>query len=105
MRGRDLRRLRYDCLREAWIVTVRNLGQAILPAGVTVRLFDGATEVASGVTEAPLFPGQGTELEMDTGTEPGEDPLRAEIDNDPPTFVQCDDANDEAEATAPSCLF
>lgn len=95
------------------IVTVRNLGRAILPEGVSIELFqrEGATETSLGTvtTRAPIFPGRVEELRFASGAigPPSEDDVFfARILNPAasPTFRECDDSNDTSADVSPSCL-
>lgn len=88
------------------IVTLRNLGEAVLPEGVVVAFLveDGATEREIGrlTSSAPLFPGQGETLVLEI---PDDVPLyealraiaRIIIDPESPTFQECFYDNNEAE--------
>jgi hypothetical protein len=90
--------------------TVRNLGEAILPAGVTVAFFSRApsgteTMLGTGATSTPLFPGSAQTVTFATtaGTDTsGEFVARIVIDPAHPTFHECREGNNEsAPARAP----
>ncbi len=92
------------------VATVRNLGEAVLPAGVVVEVVQrgtdgGETRMALLRTTATLFPGAAQELRVTTpmGTNP-EATFEARIVVDParPTFRECrDDNNRSGPARAP----
>ncbi len=92
------------------VATVRNLGEAVLPAGVRVDFFSrsadgGEARLGSATTTATLFPGAAQDLRVTTpmGTNP-EGTYSARIITDPmrPTFRECrDDNNDSGPARAP----
>ena len=99
--------LEFDCAHEPSLrATVRNLGEAVLPAGVDVAFFveeaAGERELGRMATSAPLFPGQGEALllVLPEGVEVYER-LRAiariVIDPTSPAFQECYDDNNEAE--------
>ncbi|HJL18092.1 MAG TPA: hypothetical protein RMH99_20685 [Sandaracinaceae bacterium LLY-WYZ-13_1] len=93
--------------------SVRNLGAAILPAGVEVGVYvdEGGTprELGRALTTTPLFPGQVEVLEI---TAPGDVTaegrvFHAEILVDPatPTFRECRDDNNRSDDVEPRCLM
>ena len=91
--------------------SVRNLGRAVLAAGVEVGFFtrEGATEtqIASAATGGPIFPGRVEEL---TVTAPAgvanTSTFFARILIDPATvtFRECRDDNNESDEVVPRCL-
>ncbi len=91
---------------------VRNIGSALLPAGVQVGFFErtGGTDVmlGTGATTGPLFPGR--TVSVDLTAPAGTDPMstfvaRILIDPTMRTFRECrEDNNDSDEATA-RCLL
>ncbi len=89
---------------------VRNLGSAILPAGVTVGFYvrrpDGDELLGTADTDTALFPGQATEVryEADEGVSTSDEFLaRIEVDPDHPTFHECREDNNEAGPVTPNC--
>ncbi len=102
-----------DCLDPVLLhAYVRNLGAAILPAGVQVGLYlhrgGQDTLLATVQTDTPLFPGQTQELTYTTTASDGvstSDSFLARILTDPqnPTFHECREDNNEAGPTAPDC--
>ncbi len=92
------------------IATVRNLGEAILPAGVTVGFFQrmtggGEMQLGTGTTSGPLFSGAAQTIHLATpvGTPVGADFIaRIIVDPAHPTFHECRTGNNEsAPAHAP----
>jgi hypothetical protein len=91
---------------------VRNIGAALLPAGVVVGFFErtGGSDVMLGtaMTTGPLFPGQSVAVELTAPA--GTDPMstfvaRIVIDPAMRTFRECrEDNNDSDEATG-RCLM
>lgn len=106
--------LRVTCSMPAELVaTVRNLGRAILPEGVSVELFqrEGSVESSLGTvtTLRPIFPGRVEELRFVAASVPSPQPTDvffARISNPSaaPTFRECDTTNDESADVSPSCL-
>lgn len=101
-----------DCERQVLRATVRNLGEAILGAGVDVAFFrvDGGSEelLGMGATTEQLFPSQSTivELPLPDGVTVRET-FRARIVVDPaaPTFRECNVENNTSPDYTPSCLI
>lgn len=94
------------------IASVRNLGRAVLVAGVDVAFFqrDGATEVplGSATTTRPIFPGRVEEVRLlAPASAPTDGIYFARIVNDPamPSFRECDDSNDQSGDVEPQCVF
>ena len=92
---------------------MRNLGAAVLPAGVEVAVYlveaGGAErELGRATTTAGLFPGQVETLtiEAPADVEPmGVFRARIEVDPSTPTFQECRDDNNDSEDVEPSCLL
>lgn len=91
---------------------VRNLGAAILPAGVTVGLYvhrgGQDTLLTTLLTDTPLFPGQSQELVYVTTAQDGVSTTdlfvaRIEIDPQSPTFHECREDNNVVGPVAPNC--
>ncbi len=91
---------------------VRNLGAAILPAGVSVGFYvhrsDTDTLLTTMQTTTALFPGQTEELVYETTpadavTSDDEFIARIEVDPNNPTFHECRDDNNETAPTKPNC--
>ncbi len=94
--------------------SVRNLGAAILPAGVTVGFYtvpgDGGAEVelGTGMTTTPLFPGQVGLVTFTPSTGVSfDDTFHARILVDPtmPLFHECDDTNDQSADVTGHCIM
>ncbi len=95
------------------VALVRNLGQAVLPAGVTVGFYvvkgGVETELHTAVTPTALFPGQSAELSFtpdgDSGVT-GQQEFRAKIlvDAEAPLFRECRADNNTGDATCPRVL-
>ena len=90
---------------------VRNLGAALLPAGVTVAFYAERTPevlLGMGTTTTPLFPGQVGDVRFTApaGYDPSTDTFRAAIIVDPamPTFRECRDDNNSSEPVMARCL-
>ena len=90
---------------------VRNLGRALLPAGVEVGFYrrEGGTDTLLGteVTTSPVFPGQVVEVTFEADASvPATATFVARIEVDPsaPTFRECDDTNNESNEATPRCL-
>jgi len=93
------------------VASVRNLGRAILPAGVEVGFYrrDGGMDALLGTasTTTPVFPGHVSEVAF---VAPADVPVgatfaaRIEIDPSMPTFRECDDSNNESAEVTPRCL-
>jgi hypothetical protein len=92
--------------------SVRNIGLASLPAGVTVGLFVQSggmlTQVGQGVTTQVLFPGQTQEVDITANAAMSSqtDTFVAQIINPPamPLFHECNTANDSSAAVTPQCV-
>ncbi|MEM9194765.1 MAG: FG-GAP-like repeat-containing protein [Myxococcota bacterium] len=93
-------------------IGVRNLGAAVLPAGVDAAAYvlEGGAEreLGRGTTTGPLFPGQVEIIEL---TAPSDvtaagNTFRARIIVDPmmPTFQECRPDNNQSEDVMPRCL-
>ncbi|MFK7989651.1 MAG: FG-GAP repeat domain-containing protein [Sandaracinaceae bacterium] len=110
--------LAFDCNRTtpALVATLRNLGEAVMPAGVEVAFFvvESGTEreIGRAMSGSPLFPGQGATLVVDVpsdvvidGTVEGV--ARVVLDPDMPLFQECFDDNNEARAPldASTCIL
>ncbi|HTJ82454.1 MAG TPA: VCBS repeat-containing protein, partial [Polyangiaceae bacterium] len=93
-------------------VSVRNLGLASLPAGVTVGVYKvdpaGDVLVGQGSTANALFPGQTSvfDVALDTVLASKNDTYVARIIIDPMniTFHECREDNNESAAVKPSCV-
>jgi len=93
--------------------SVRNLGAAVLPAGVEVAVYvdEGGAERELGraTTTTALFPGQVEVLELDAPADVTAEGnvFRARILIDPamPTFQECRDDNNQSEDVEPRCLM
>jgi hypothetical protein len=93
------------------VASVRNLGEATLPSGVTVafvlRAPDGReTELGRASTTTALFPGAVQELSF--ATAPGTNPeatflARIVVDPRRPTFRECRDTNNTSAPTRAPC--
>ncbi len=89
---------------------LRNLGAAVLPAGVTVGFFvveaGVETEIGRATTATPLFPGQTDVLLHEAVGYDETNTFKARILIDPsmPTFQECDDTNNESAEVMASCL-
>ncbi len=92
-------------------VFVRNLGMAVLPAGVTVDLYvmknGSETSLGTVVTTQALFPGQVKELKYTVPATSGatkSDQFGARIDPAKNTsFKECRDDNNDAPLAKPKC--
>ncbi|WP_106390433.1 FG-GAP repeat domain-containing protein [Enhygromyxa salina] len=89
-------------------VSVRNIGLASLPAGVTVevRRLDTQAVVGEVVTDQALFPGQIQGLELQTALGPDQTlEFVGEVVVDPsdPTFVECKDDDNLSEPASAFC--
>ncbi|MCC7537800.1 MAG: VCBS repeat-containing protein [Deltaproteobacteria bacterium] len=94
------------------VASVRNLGEALLPAGVVVRFYQqtGAsmTLVGEGSTTAALFPGQVERVSVDA---PADAPpeaafvARIEVDEATRTFHECREDNNSSEPVVGRCLI
>jgi len=93
--------------------SVRNLGAAVLPAGVEVGFYvdeaGAERELGRATTTGPLFPGQVEVVEI---TAPADvmaagNTFRARILIDPamPTFQECDPDNNASDDVTPRCLM
>jgi hypothetical protein len=91
---------------------LRNLGHAILPAGVEVGFYlrEGATDslLDTATSSEPLFPGQVAVLTLTPDASTGadkEDTFVAKILVDPanPVFHECRDDNNESQPTQAKC--
>ncbi len=104
--------LHMDCTPLFGHAFVRNIGLAVLPAGVTVGLFvhtaAADTQVGSGTTTQALFPGQTQEVDItpDPMTASKTDTFVAKIIVDPnmPLFHECNPNNDDSDPTTPQCV-
>jgi len=92
-------------------VRVRNAGLAVLPAGVSVRLFRSEDDFIVGeyVTQGALFPGQTEKGVVVTDPEEAdmEDFFYAEIIVDPavPLFKECRTENNRSRDVQAVCIF
>ncbi|MCA9581673.1 MAG: VCBS repeat-containing protein, partial [Myxococcales bacterium] len=90
-------------------VAVRNGGTAILPSGVQVGIYRkdpaGDQLVGSVITSDSIFPGSAREIVKQAFSGNPEDDYYAVIINDPqnPTFRECDDGNNRADAPPSGC--
>jgi len=93
-------------------VSVRNIGLASLPSGVTVGVYakksSGDVLVGQGATTNALFPGQTAvfDLPLDTVVATKDDTFVARILVDPNdvTFHECRDDNNESADVKPACV-
>lgn len=91
--------------------SVRNLGQALLPAGVEVvfsaRDGDGEVRLGMATTDRPLFPGQVAELSLPAAGRSTDDVFVARIHVDPeaPPYRQCRADNDASGDATARCVF
>jgi hypothetical protein len=89
-------------------VSVRNIGQSGLPAGVVANVYvtPGDIQVGSVTTSIGLLPGQTQTIDV-TLTAPAtkSSSLYAKIYVDPqnPTFHECNDQNDQSPTIQPTC--
>ena len=88
--------------------SVRNIGEAGLPAGVQVGVFEATTnaEVGAGSTTYQLLPGQTATVAIALpSTVATTDSLYAKIVVDPanPTFHECREDNDQSAVAKASC--
>ncbi len=106
--------LQIQCLSDGFelIASVRNLGAALLPAGVEVGFFvvDGAgeRELGRGTTTSAVFPGQVSQVTLtvtDGVTSDDTFFARILIDPDARTFNECLEDNNESERLTPMCLL
>lgn len=93
------------------VATVRNLGEALLPAGVVVAFYtvDGSTrtEIGRGTTTRAIFPNQAELVHLDApATANADTRFVASIVIDPamPTFRQCRDDNDDSNEAMAACV-
>jgi hypothetical protein len=90
-------------------VSVRNIGVASLPAGVTVGVFTmgSTTPLATGVTSHALFSGQIQTIDVALPGASTTDTYVAKIIIDPlaPTFHECREDNDESLPVTPACIL
>ena len=102
-----------DCTVPAELhAAVRNLGQAVLPAGVQVAFYsvvDGVeTELGRGVTLTPAFPGQVSRVDFsaDPSVNPTTAVFRARIINEAgmETFQECNPDNNESALVRAVCI-
>ncbi len=88
-------------------VSVRNVGQAGLPAGVEADVYtSGLTKVGTVVTTYPLLPGQTQTLTTTLGSPAtSHDTFLAQIYVDPtsPKFHECNENNDTSNQVKASC--
>jgi hypothetical protein len=90
-------------------VSIRNIGQSGLPAGVIANVYvtPGDIQVGQVTTTIPLLPGQTQTLDV-TLSSPADksSSLYAKIYVDPqnPTFHQCNDQNDQSATVQPACV-
>lgn len=105
--------LRAECAQPVPLVaSVRNFGQAGLPANVNVAVYavkqGGDVVVATGATSKPLLPGQTEELALlaDAMLAGTGDTFYARIVIDPNniTFNECRDDNNESSKVTPNCV-
>ncbi|MFW5739961.1 MAG: hemolysin, partial [Myxococcota bacterium] len=93
------------------VATVRNLGEAPVPAGATVTLYEGAvgagTELGTESTTLPLFPAQAERLVFDLGTsapglQAGTTTASASVVS-PAGVTECRPGNNDAPDTKVAC--
>jgi len=89
-------------------VSVRNIGQAGLPAGVVANVYvtPGDTLVGTVTTTILLYPGQTQTLDVTLSSPATEQSnLYASIYIDPknPTFHECNETNDQSAPIQPTC--
>jgi hypothetical protein len=92
------------------VAAVRNLGEAILPAGVRVGFFrvEGGSEqrIGTGQTTAPLFPGQSAEVPLEVDSSELGHTFRARIliEDGARTFRECREGNNTSEPFELTCV-
>lgn len=92
------------------VAAVRNLGRAVLPAGVEVSFFERAggidTLLGTAITAAPIFPGQAREVELAAPGVAVTATFVARVETDPATatFRECREDNNESNESTPRCL-
>jgi hypothetical protein len=93
------------------LVSVRNIGLASLPSGVSVGVFldngAGGALVGQTATTHSLFPGQTEQLSVKLdASAPQTGSFRARVLIDPlnPTFHECREDNNESAPVKPSCV-
>jgi hypothetical protein len=102
--------LTVDCTNPIVLhATVRNLGLALLPAGVVVDFTDvtSNTDCGMATTTHPLLPGQGETLTINapmSATTNDNFDAHIVIDPNKPTFHECRDDNDDSGKVMPQCL-
>jgi hypothetical protein len=90
-------------------VSIRNIGQAGLPAGVVANVYvtPGDILVGTVTTTSPLLPGQTQTIDV-TLSSPADktSSFYAAIYIDPknPTFHECNDTNDKSDTIQPTCV-
>jgi hypothetical protein len=103
--------VRVRCEGFALVATVRNVGEALLPAGVVVDFFlgtpPGGTSLGQGTTTVPLGPAQAEQVVLPLATPPpdlqnGTTPAYARLSVPPPT-VQCREDDDTSLPASARC--
>ncbi|MDH5491823.1 MAG: FG-GAP-like repeat-containing protein [Myxococcales bacterium] len=101
-----------DCSPMLMRAALRNLGQALLPAGVEVGFYvrdaaAGDTLLGTSTTTEPLFPGQAVELVYDASARSEAEFFVAKVHADPAlaVFRECRDDNNESSVEQARCVF
>ena len=101
--------LEVECAPAAVVANVRNVGAAILPAGVVVEIVHrsgGDAVLGTLTTTSSLFPGQVQQLRLPIDVDPMDTfGGRIVIDPDARTFRECDETNNDAEDVTTTCLL
>jgi len=99
-----------DCVNPVLAhVSIRNIGQSGLPAGVVAQVFvtPGDVQVGQVTTTIGLLPGQTQTLDVVLSAPADKTSfLYAKIYVDPqnPTFHECNDGNDQSDTVQPACV-
>jgi hypothetical protein len=99
-----------DCVNPVTAhVSIRNIGQSGLPAGVVANVYDTPGDILVGTvtTTNPLLPGQTQTLDVTLGSPADKSSyFYAAIYIDPknPTFHECNDTNDKSDTIQPTCV-
>jgi hypothetical protein len=101
--------LKADCVDPVVAhVSIRNIGQSGLPAGVVANVFvtPGDIQVGQVTTTIGLYPGQTQTLDVTlSAPATSTSSLYAAIYIDPqnPTFHECNETNDKSDVVTPTC--
>ncbi|MEM6992023.1 MAG: VCBS repeat-containing protein [Myxococcota bacterium] len=103
---------RCDPTATTLVATVRNLGEAPMDAGATVRFFaglaDGGVELGSGVTTQVLYPAQTEVIELDVTDdaqlEAANLQAQATVTQDAQSTVECRPGNNASAVVAATCV-